>query len=211
MDQYHILVNLTKRQYVHPHQIGNGLKLHEQVGWKYSTSTALVMLLAASNGPGDGDFQSQHPLVGSWAGDRIAFIGDYAEKTDLPGIDAQLIYKQCDSGKFKNISADVREMMSSEFNIHYVGEPDSWLQIEKRSAPAPKKFVVEDKPLVSFYYPHSHSLDLVYREVRVISANHTHIWGLDTLDKNRIKKFRRDRILRWNSKPIDVFKPELMP
>lgn len=52
MGQYHYLVNLTKREYVMPHEIGNGLKLTEQVGWPYSSSTVLVMLLAASNGRG---------------------------------------------------------------------------------------------------------------------------------------------------------------
>ena len=50
MGQYHILVNLTKKEFVYPHQIGNGLKLLEQVGFEYSTATALTMLIAASNG-----------------------------------------------------------------------------------------------------------------------------------------------------------------
>ena len=49
MGQCHYLINLDKKQFVHPHQIGNGLKLYEQVGWEYSTATALVMLLAASS------------------------------------------------------------------------------------------------------------------------------------------------------------------
>ena len=79
MGQYHILINLTKHEFIHPHQIGNGLKLLEQVGFDYSTSTALTMMLAATSGRGGGDF-AIHPLIGSWAGDEIAFIGDYAEK-----------------------------------------------------------------------------------------------------------------------------------
>jgi len=29
MGQYHYLINLDKKQVIHPHQIGNGLKLHE--------------------------------------------------------------------------------------------------------------------------------------------------------------------------------------
>lgn len=131
MGQYHYLVNLTKRQFVHPHQIGNGLKLVEQVGWEYSTSTALVMLLAASNGRGGGDFKSNSPLVGSWAGDRIAFIGDHAEKGDLPKRDnADLLMNRCHNGEFKNISADVRKMMAEEFGITYSGE--GWMTIQKK-------------------------------------------------------------------------------
>ena len=144
MGQYHFLVNLDKKQVVHPHQIGNGLKLHEQVGWSYATATALVMLLAASSkdgGRGGGDFQSKHALVGSWAGNRIAFIGDYAEAGDIPGFNAAQIYKECsaacESGapahslegweSWTNISAQVREMMADEFHIQYTGE--QWLEI----------------------------------------------------------------------------------
>ena len=142
MGQYHYLVNLDKKQFVHPHQIGNGLKLREQAGWDYSTATALVMLLAASSrdgGRGNGDFRAEHSLVGSWAGDRIAFVGDYAEAEDIPGSDAPRIYAVC-SGEAKagtngeqppdgwtNISAQVREMMSAEFGIRYMGT--GWLDI----------------------------------------------------------------------------------
>src|ERR1043165_8172790 len=97
MGQYHYLANLDKKQVIHPHQIGNGLKLREQVGWEYSTATALVMLLASSSkdgGRGGGDFRAKHPLVGSWAGDRIAFVGDYAEAGDIPGCDASVVYER---------------------------------------------------------------------------------------------------------------------
>lgn len=143
MGQYHYLVNLDKKQFVYPHQIGNGLKLHEQIGWKYSTATALVMLLAASckdGGRGGGDFHAVHPLVGSWAGDCIAFAGDYAEPEDIPGFDAPQIYEACSasvSGKaeaetngWTNISTQVRDMMSAEFGIRYFG--DGWLEIVER-------------------------------------------------------------------------------
>ena len=139
---------------IHPHQIGNGFKLHEQVGWPYSTATVLVMLLAASSkdsGRGGGDFHAKHPLVGSWAGDRIAFVGDYAESEDIPGFDAALLYGQCNAAccpgeadkrpdgwqQWTNISPQAREMMTAEFNIRYVG--DGWLDIvdEKRKRTAP--------------------------------------------------------------------------
>jgi hypothetical protein len=149
MGQYHYLINLDKKQVVHPHQIGNGLKLHEQIGWSYATATALVMLLAASSkegGRGGGDFRAQHPLIGSWAGDRIAFAGDYAEVDDLPGDNAKSIYYHCKAAcdpkakdqplngeePWTNISPQVREMMAAEFGIRYQG--DGWLDIvEKRN------------------------------------------------------------------------------
>ena len=142
MGQYHYLINLDKKQFVHPHQIGNGFKLKEQVGWNYSTATVLVMLLAASSrdgGRGGGDFHAPHPLIGAWAGDRIAFVGDYAEPEDISGSDARQVYAACSqtakaevdggnhSNGWTNISAPVREMMSAEFGIRYAGE--GWLDI----------------------------------------------------------------------------------
>lgn len=149
MGQYHMLVNLDKKQFVDPHGIGNGLKLLEQVGWNYSTSTALVMLLAASNKGGcrgGGDFRGAHPLVGSWAGDRVAFIGDYGTPGDLPLDDAGVLYRACravqdpkgyeDEEKpegwsaWVDISAPVRQMMSFEFEIKYKGT-GGWLKIEQ--------------------------------------------------------------------------------
>ena len=148
MGQYHYLVNLDKKQVIHPHQIGNGLKLREQIGWNHSTATVLVMLLASSSkdgGRGGGDFRAKHPLVGSWAGDRIAFVGDYAEAGDIPGCDASVIYEQCNAAccatekvgrpegwqDWNNISPQVREMMMAEFHIRYTGE--GWLDIVEES------------------------------------------------------------------------------
>ncbi len=155
MGQYHYLINLDKKQVVHPHQIGNGPKLREQIGWTHSTATALVMLLAASSrdgGRGGGDFRAAHPLIGSWAGDRIAFVGDYAKPEDIPRLDALLIYRQCNAACYPdekkempedwqvwtNISPQVREMMSAEFGIHYRGE--GWMQIvNDKGAEVPSK------------------------------------------------------------------------
>jgi hypothetical protein len=132
MGQYHILVNFSKKQFVHPHQIGNGLKIQEQIGWPFSTSTALVMLLAASckgGARGGGDFHTDNSLVGSWAGDRIAFIGDYAEPHDIPRQRAEKIYEECmeEEGEWTNISQQVREMMNEEFGVVYSGS--GWLDV----------------------------------------------------------------------------------
>ena len=146
MGQYHYLINLDKKQLVHPHEIGNGLKLQEQIGWPYATATVLVMLLAASSrdgGRGGGDFRANHALVGAWAGDRVAFIGDYAASDDLPGLDAPLIYEQCNTAchpdklgakpkgweQWTDISVRVREMMTAEFRIRYAGE--GWRDIDE--------------------------------------------------------------------------------
>jgi len=82
MGQYYKLANLTKREYINPHALGAGLKLIEQVGTYPSVGSALLVLLACSNGRGGGDL-TESPIIGNWAGDRLALVGDYAEDSDL--------------------------------------------------------------------------------------------------------------------------------
>ncbi len=103
MGQYHILYNIDKKERVHPHNIDNGAKLYEQVGFLGSTSTALFALVANSNGRGGGDFP-KHPMVGRWAGDRIVVQGDYAEPGDQG-------YIPEDEGMITDISEDVYDML----------------------------------------------------------------------------------------------------
>jgi hypothetical protein len=107
MGQYHYVVNLDKREYLNPHDLGFGLKLWEQIPWEYSPMTVLGLLLAVSNGRGGGDFSYRYgdnkdlsdqaeKFIGRWGGDRIAIIGDYAEPGDLaPELVADSIYALC--------------------------------------------------------------------------------------------------------------------
>jgi len=106
MGQYHKLYNLDRREMVHGHDIDNGLKLMEQVGHEKSTSTALFLLVANSNGRGGGD-APRHELIGSWAGDRILVQGDYAEASDRGYEDPD------DLDNFENISPQVVEMLDA--------------------------------------------------------------------------------------------------
>lgn len=94
MGQYYYVVNVDKRQYLHPHKFGDGLKLLEFGSSGGGTMQGLGVLLADGNGRGGGDLlahtnhdegiygspcQDTHPIVGSWAGDRIVVAGDYAD------------------------------------------------------------------------------------------------------------------------------------
>jgi len=108
MGQYHQPYNIDKKQFIHGHRIDNGLKLMEQVGFDKSTSTALWLLLSNSNGRGGGDARP-HPLIGSWAGDRIIVQGDYAEPKD-PGF-----VHPNDLDGFEDISDQVMDMLNKEF------------------------------------------------------------------------------------------------
>lgn len=157
MGQYHIPVNLDKKEYILPHKLGSGLKLWEQLANHPSTSGALIVLLAASNGRGGGDFdetenwhgpERQFPqhnaspgpmpenyeevasaMIGRWAGDRIAIIGDYAERGDLPDeFEAETIYDRCgDGGDYVDISDWVARVLEHELHIQFVG--DGWKDV----------------------------------------------------------------------------------
>lgn len=146
MGQYHLTVNLDKREFINPHKIGLGLKLLEQCGFKGSTGDILFMLLACSNGRGGGDISTDFPeLIGRWAGDRIAVIGDYSEADDIPGVDARNIYRLCinadtphidpadqekidESGEslFKDISDELIPLINEQFECGLNIEEKGW-------------------------------------------------------------------------------------
>lgn len=109
MGQYFKVYNVDKKEFIHAHHIDNGLKLMEQVGFEKSSSSALFLLLANSNGRGGGDAKPQS-LIGRWAGDRIVVQGDYAEPSDPGFISGE------DLDSYSNISADVKAMLDHEFD-----------------------------------------------------------------------------------------------
>jgi len=121
MGQYHYVVNLTKKQFLHAHKFNEGIKLMEFGCNSKGLMTALAVLLSNSTGRGGGDFHGDHPLVGSWAGDSIVIAGDYAELGDSgegpigkkPG-PYKNIYTRCDEGEFEDISADAIEMLKQD-------------------------------------------------------------------------------------------------
>lgn len=82
MGQYHHPVNFTAFQSLSPHNLGSGLKAWEQICG--GIPAALAGLLAHNPGNAPGDL-GHHPMVGKWAGHRIAIIGDYADDDDIPG------------------------------------------------------------------------------------------------------------------------------
>lgn len=111
MGQYHKVYNLDKREFIHAHDIDNGLKLLEQCGPgdQPTTSDAVWLLLANSNGRGGGD-APKHPLVGRWAGDRLVVQGDYAKDDDASYVPDE-VRESC-----ANISAEVKDMLRVAFS-----------------------------------------------------------------------------------------------
>lgn len=116
MGQYYYVINIDKKQYLHPHRFGDGLKLLEFGCSGNGTMTALAILLADGNGRGSGDLHSDKAIIGSWAGDRIVIGGDYAD--NAPGQEAA--WYDIAAVTFEEISAQVIEAMRD----------DSYLAIE---------------------------------------------------------------------------------
>ncbi len=105
MGQYFIVVNKTKKEYLHPHVFDDGLKLMEFGCSSDGTMTALALLLRQSTGDGGGDF-SEHekfPIVGTWAGDSITIVGDYDESH---------LFKEAMS-TYKEVSFEILDAMAN--------------------------------------------------------------------------------------------------
>lgn len=78
MGQYFRAINISKREYVSPWEIGFGAKLWE---WCANRSASIFpYLLRKSSSGGGGDIHLDHPgYAGRWAGDEVYLIGDYDE------------------------------------------------------------------------------------------------------------------------------------
>ena len=146
MGQYYLPVNLDKKQYIHNQNFGGGLKLCEHGGMILN---CLVALLADGNGRGSGDLDSNNPIIGSWAGDRIMFAGDYADPRpefakptpvwnerkhtweNGPLSEDQTIYRLARE-EWRDISLDIflamleDPLFKDEFDNTYIAPSDTW-------------------------------------------------------------------------------------
>jgi hypothetical protein len=116
MGQYYLIVNLDKKQYLHPHRCGDGLKLLEFACSATGTLTALAILLADGNGRGGGDLHSSHPVIGSWAGDRIVIAGDYADEGRFTGDVRRTLFRVADE-EFQDISRQALRAMADDVYV----------------------------------------------------------------------------------------------
>ena len=86
MGQYHILCNLTKKQFVHPGGLGFGNKQREHLGFADDFGDVLYLLTMIPKSRGGGDIlpDGNWIFIGGWLGDRVAVVGDYSLDSDLP-------------------------------------------------------------------------------------------------------------------------------
>ncbi len=102
MGEYFYTLNLKKRQMLHPHKLGDGLKLLE---CSQAQADTLRLLLCSRR-------DDSCPLMGSWEGDPIAIVGDYARGHD--GVDSHE-----DKGDWLDISLECREQFAERFGLVY--------------------------------------------------------------------------------------------
>ena len=107
MGQYFIVVNLDKKQFIHPHKFGDGLKLLEFGCSGCGTLTALTLLLRQSTDGGGGDYSGDNEFVGSWAGNKITIVGDYDE--------SKLFEKAFE--EYEDISIEIREAFKDDSHL----------------------------------------------------------------------------------------------
>ena len=142
MGQYHMLFNLTKKEYICPYNLGYGLKLWEQSGGVIGgIGNVLYILLACSDGRGGGDYNidknynkqliggKREVIAGRWAGDRIAVIGDYAEDDDIKvdGINASKVYSNAEE-EYTEISHLLIPVLEKMYTVKF-SKNDGWREV----------------------------------------------------------------------------------
>ena len=74
MGQYFLIVNTTKKEYLHPHRFGEGLKFMEFTLDGTGIMHGLAHLLAQSSA---GVAIDDPEVTGRWVGDHVVIVGDY--------------------------------------------------------------------------------------------------------------------------------------
>lgn len=84
MGQYFVVANLDKKEFLEPHDFGQGAKLMEFALSPGGITAGLSVLLSTGGG---GCRASRTSITGRWAGDRIAVVGDYSDEYPTSGTD----------------------------------------------------------------------------------------------------------------------------
>lgn len=124
MGQYFYIANLDKREYLHPHKLGMGLKLWE-ICANSGAGVVPYMLRKSDEGGGGDQNDDKAKWCGRWAGDRIVVIGDYDSSKlfqEIDGDNEELDVMGAMGAPlkqgWKDISLEVREEYEK-----FLGEP----------------------------------------------------------------------------------------
>lgn len=137
MGQYHVLVNVDKREYVNPRSIGLGVKQWEQVSHpEFPTygSIADVMYILTMTSParGGGDMPGSE-ISGRWVGDRVMIVGDYTEDSDLPAeFLGSLLHRQA-YDSYTEIGEEVRQAFTEIYGVSWDDSEYGWNRVERQA------------------------------------------------------------------------------
>ena len=104
MGQYFLAVNCDKREFIHAHAFGDGLKFYEMCGSSDGVLAGLAHLLCQTNDP-----THKSAIVGSWAQNNITLVGDY----DSSGLYATAMEE------YKDVSFDLIRAMCCRDSLKY--------------------------------------------------------------------------------------------
>jgi hypothetical protein len=107
MGQYYYVVNVDKKEFLHPHYFDDGLKLLEFGDSSGGTLTGLTLLLA-DNGDRVEEFDTNN-ICGRWSGDRIIIAGDYGSRNNE--FEGENVHDWAQQN-CKNISLEVAELVA---------------------------------------------------------------------------------------------------
>lgn len=182
MGQYHIPVNLDKKEYIHPHRMGDGLKLLEFGCSSMGTMTGLAVLLHNSPNRGGGDLHvsRENPFfeyVCRWAGDRIVIAGDYAEQGD-PG---EPPHYADEDGHNQNLYRQAQGQPGegyTDISFHVLGAmmADKWIRQDMKESRLGFDLQGSVKALLHIYEP----LDNLERDLALL--DHHEKWDQEKLD-----------------------------
>ena len=102
MGQSFAIYNLDKSQVIRPGRFNDGDRFREFASSSCGVLLALATLLAHDNQ--HGGIHSTHEIIGTWAGDRIAIIGEYADLSDF----------EEDLGRFTDISEHILQAICED-------------------------------------------------------------------------------------------------
>ena len=110
MGQYHILVNVDKKEKVEPHGLGLGLKQYEHTGnFEGTLADAMYILMMTSPARGGGDFPATE-ISGRWKGDRVLILGTKLKLFEIKGFDTTAVLqdytRELDKWKASESGAD---------------------------------------------------------------------------------------------------------
>lgn len=139
MGEYFYIVNESKKQYLHPHRFGDGLKLMEFASSGHGTMLGLALLLRKADESGGGDFHGNldAPLLGSWAGDSIVIVGDY---------DSSGLYDKA-SAEYEDISTKVVALMAEDGYTRQYLYADGLVDVDGKPC---GRAISYDEPSVSY-------------------------------------------------------------